>query len=159
MGSKICLLGRRTGETQPCEGYAKGGLRAFGKGCCFQNHGFCCTPVRHLPWVPVPERDSGEWGLHEGKAWGGRGAGVAAPCGDHATRSGRERDLQRLSSVDVDSSASLNWAATRTSHGLMGVVLLALFSLNNSNSPNSQGNPLHSEPCKLRLTHTLKLYM
>lgn len=42
---------------------------------------------------------------------------------------------------------------------LRGVVLLALFCLNNSNSPNSQGNPLQSEPCKLRLTHTLKLYM
>lgn len=57
----------------------------------------------------------------------------------------------------------LKLVCTRTSHGLMGVDLLALFSLNNSNSPNSQGNsqgnPLHSGPCKLRLTHTLKLYM
>lgn len=54
---------------------------------------------------------------------------------------------------------SLQSSQTRTSHGLVGVVLLALLSLNNSNSPNSRGNPLHSEPCKLRLTHTLKLYM
>ena len=117
-------------------------MGTFSKGCCSQNHGARCTPVRHLRAVPVPVRDSGEWNLHPREDAGpARGPG-RAPCGDRETRSGRVGDLQCLNLVDRE-SAFANWVATRTSHGLMGVVLLALFSLNNSNSPNSQGNPLH----------------
>lgn len=84
--------------------------------------------------------------------------GGAAVGGDHATRSGRMRALQRPSSAD----GIFRLRKLSFDHHFprpCGVVLLALFSLNNSNSPNSQGNPLHLEPCKLRLTHTLKLYL
>lgn len=65
----------------------------------------------------------------------------------------------KLYSARARRTPSRQSSRARTSHGLVGVVLLALLSLNNSNSPNSRGNPLHLEPCKLRLTHTLKLYM
>ena len=134
----------------------------MGKGCCPRNHGFCCTPACLSPGVRVPQRDSGRWGSDQREGKGRaqcRRLGWRGTLRGHARRSGRLRGLQRLGSADTEPSALVDWAATGTSHGLVGVVPLASFSLNNSHSPNSQGNPLHSERCKLRLTHALELYV
>lgn len=42
--------------------------------------------------------------LTEGKVRGGRRAGGAAPCGDHATRSGRVQALQRPGAAHAEPS-------------------------------------------------------
>lgn len=88
-----------------------------------------------LPGAPVPG------GTREGG--GGRCAG-AAPAGTRGVR--RESGAHSARARLTRDLCPADWAATRTSHGLGGgggaVVVLALLSLNNSNSPNSQGNPL-----------------
>lgn len=163
----VCLAGGLRSQT--CRRRAKGELRALAKDAAFGTHGFCWTPLRLSPGVPIPERSSGKWGFER---WGRREAGAvpgvrhpegtrgAQWVGASLTAPGlggcRTRCLRRHCG-DQDVPRPRRGAG----RGVEGreAVLLALFSLNNSNSQNSQGNPLHSEPCKLRLTHTLKLYV